>query len=418
MAESSTPRFDLPRYTDPLVDTFSMDELDRISARVEDRGAIDRQGTLANRPAAGVRGTYYFATDGGGAGAGALFRDTGAGWRLLAEFDADGGHLVRRQFGDNTKLPADTPTTYPLGLSIVLADSAARPEWGAATGVAGSYLILTHRGNAAGSYVTQEAVKQDDGRTFVRMGNADGTGWTGFRELVRADGQDVSGNISVAPGHNLRGAVSLIHGMLAKPGTDGGDTYPFGTSAFVYGSGAAGWPEAFGTVLTHHYQSDFGRVFQEVLGTSGQRYTRRWNPGAPGSWTPFRTDPLGHFANEVVNAQTTSTTYVDTPSGPTFSFVAGPTGRTLVYVGGGLSNSTTIHTALAPVLTRDSDGVVTMSASDRYAIMHHGTQVERTTKLMQITLTPGASYTGKTQMRVGGASTGTVNEPQLGVVAL
>lgn len=325
--------------------------------------------------------------------------------------------LVRNQLASNSKVPADAPSTYPFGRTTHANGGTSRPEWGTATGVVGSYVVTTER--AATGYAEQRARKVEDGRTFVRTGSADDTGWGVFRETVRAAGEDVVGAISVAPGHNLRGALLMNHGMLAKNGTDGGDTYPFGTSAFVYGSGATGWPESFGMVITHHYQSDGGRLFQEVLGTSGTRYTRRWNPGAAPVWQPFRTDPTGDFVNAVVNAQTTSTGYVDTPSGPSFTFTGGPMGKAFIIIGGGLANSGNAHTILAPHLTRVDDGVVTMSAQDRYSVMHYGTQVGRFSKIMQLNLTHGAAYTLKTQMRVAtSGTTGTVNEPQVGVISL
>jgi hypothetical protein len=51
-----------------------MDRLDAVAAR-------DDQGTLANRPAAGIRGRYYFATDDTTISLnGSLYRDTGTIW--------------------------------------------------------------------------------------------------------------------------------------------------------------------------------------------------------------------------------------------------------------------------------------------------------------------------------------------------
>jgi hypothetical protein len=54
-----------------------MDRLDLVAAR-------DDQGTLANRPAAGIRGRYYFATDDTTiSSSGSLYRDTGTIWVVV-----------------------------------------------------------------------------------------------------------------------------------------------------------------------------------------------------------------------------------------------------------------------------------------------------------------------------------------------
>lgn len=56
-------------------DPFTRAQMTADHVAIGELAAIDRQGTLAARPAAGVRGTYYSASD-----TGQLFRDNGATW--------------------------------------------------------------------------------------------------------------------------------------------------------------------------------------------------------------------------------------------------------------------------------------------------------------------------------------------------
>lgn len=84
MAETFTPRFGLIQWGAPT-DGPSRLEFDTAFSQLETLGAIDKQGTLAARPAAGVIGTYYWATD-----VPALFRDDGSAWYSVGStgFDA------------------------------------------------------------------------------------------------------------------------------------------------------------------------------------------------------------------------------------------------------------------------------------------------------------------------------------------
>lgn len=73
-----TPTARLGINTWPLgTDQYLRAQRNADAAKLDDLVAIDLQGTLAGRPAAGIRGRYYFATDDNG---GRLYRDTGAAW--------------------------------------------------------------------------------------------------------------------------------------------------------------------------------------------------------------------------------------------------------------------------------------------------------------------------------------------------
>lgn len=77
MAESDSPRFGLRRWS-AGTDTPSRVEFDQGHANIDDLGAIDKQGTFAARPAAAIRGTYYWDTTNE-----YLWRDNGSGWRVI-----------------------------------------------------------------------------------------------------------------------------------------------------------------------------------------------------------------------------------------------------------------------------------------------------------------------------------------------
>lgn len=82
MAITQTPRVGLNQWGaggDPFVRAQRNDD----NAALEDKVALDAQGTFADRPApaAANRGLYYFVN--AGANVGKLYRSTGAAWTLL-----------------------------------------------------------------------------------------------------------------------------------------------------------------------------------------------------------------------------------------------------------------------------------------------------------------------------------------------
>lgn len=87
MAVTTSPRLLLTRWS-AGTDPFTRAQLDQDFADLDNLAAIDIQGTLAARPAPGVRGRYYFATDDG---PGRLYRDTGSAWTLINVASALGG---------------------------------------------------------------------------------------------------------------------------------------------------------------------------------------------------------------------------------------------------------------------------------------------------------------------------------------
>lgn len=85
MAETRTPRLSLPSYS-AGTDAFSRLDWQDLVNSLEANAAADVQDTLANRPPAGIRGRYFYATDNGG-----LYRDTGTVWVELNPARSIGG---------------------------------------------------------------------------------------------------------------------------------------------------------------------------------------------------------------------------------------------------------------------------------------------------------------------------------------
>lgn len=77
MAKTITTRFGLTRWS-ASTDAPLRTDFDTSFGQIESIGAIDRSGTLAARPAAGIVGTLYTATD-----TGAMYRDDGTQWRTI-----------------------------------------------------------------------------------------------------------------------------------------------------------------------------------------------------------------------------------------------------------------------------------------------------------------------------------------------
>lgn len=78
MVESRTPRVGLPQWS-AGTDGPSRADFNEAFAALETLTAIDQQGTLAQRPAAGKRGRWWYDT-----GNGFVYRDTGTAWVTVA----------------------------------------------------------------------------------------------------------------------------------------------------------------------------------------------------------------------------------------------------------------------------------------------------------------------------------------------
>ncbi len=198
MAVTDGPRFGLTRWgvgADPL----SRAQMDGDHAALEALAAIAIQGLAADRPAAGAGRRFYFATD-----TRLLSYDTGAAWLEVAEVDAGGLRIIRRQLPTN-KLGSDAPGTYPLGFSYFVTDSPFPP---APTGwpVDTNAHVTTVVGLAARA---EQMFAATDGRRWMRAstGGASPT-WTAWREiLARNPDGIVPGGVTFDGGVTARGVV-------------------------------------------------------------------------------------------------------------------------------------------------------------------------------------------------------------------
>lgn len=88
MAVVLQPRTDLPQWTDGD-DPVTRDQFDAAFAALEQRMALFVQGTVDSRPAVGIEGRFFWATD-----TKVLFYDDGATW-TVAGAGADSGGSSR-----------------------------------------------------------------------------------------------------------------------------------------------------------------------------------------------------------------------------------------------------------------------------------------------------------------------------------
>lgn len=89
MVETISPRVGLVRYSADA-DSPSRADWETTMAALEDKTAVDLQGTFAARPAAGTRGRYYWATD-----RDVLYRDTGTAWKAVGPGEGPAAFVYR-----------------------------------------------------------------------------------------------------------------------------------------------------------------------------------------------------------------------------------------------------------------------------------------------------------------------------------
>lgn len=83
MPITDSPRLGLTRWSDPT-DPFRRSQIDADNAQLDATVAAYGQGTFNARPAAGLEGRFYYATD-----TATLYYDTGAAWKSLTGQWAD-----------------------------------------------------------------------------------------------------------------------------------------------------------------------------------------------------------------------------------------------------------------------------------------------------------------------------------------
>lgn len=135
MTVDTDGRFGLTSWsagTDPLTRA----QLTASMLAIADLGAIDRQGLEAARPASGIRGTYYYATD-----TRRLWRDNGTGWTEVPTLTSAGALRI----GDTARTAA-TVVSHRLAVSTDAASSPAVGLMGAPAQTAALVSLFTSSG--------------------------------------------------------------------------------------------------------------------------------------------------------------------------------------------------------------------------------------------------------------------------------
>lgn len=163
MAVTTSTRLGLTRWS-AGTDPFGRTQLDGDHQKLDDLVAIDKTGTAAARPAFGIRGQYYYATD-----TSVLYRDTGTAWVAVNTDDievfASEGSLSVKQGKGRFRWPfavqvlgvAATVNTPPNGAAAIIdVNRAAAASLGTLTTI---YTTQANRPSiAAAAYASTETV--------------------------------------------------------------------------------------------------------------------------------------------------------------------------------------------------------------------------------------------------------------------
>lgn len=148
MAVTLSPRLGLNRWSAGS-DPFNRVQLDADHQKLDDLVAIDLQGTMASRPAFGIRGRYYFATDNG-----VLYRDTGTAWVGVNDLSSAVSAATLTTKGDLLVRNNAGPTRQGVGANrtMLLADSVQGNgvRWGKNPELA-AYSEVSQTANASGA---------------------------------------------------------------------------------------------------------------------------------------------------------------------------------------------------------------------------------------------------------------------------
>ena len=281
MAITNSPRLGIERWSHGTDRHPPRAVWDAQQAILDDLVAIDRQyATLADRPAAGVRGTYCWVEE-----TGILYRDDGAQWRPIVQFGGGAGAAVvvggSGSEGTSSRT-ARADHSHPLPLATASAHGAMRKEDKALLDAA------THVSNA--SAIVR---RSSDNSVAVRTiyGLADPTG---------ADHATRKGYVD--------GLVGGVHVPTTIPPTANLDAY---TTSGVYvqnqhagATGGTNYPTAQAGLLEVHVTGTF--VFQRYTvtrlasGTDADTVYRRTRYN--GEWGPWQQSARASYVDEVAGA--------------------------------------------------------------------------------------------------------------------
>lgn len=281
MAITNTPRLGIERWSHGTDRHPPRAVWDAQQAILDDLVAIDRQyPRLADRPAAGVRGTYCWVEENG-----VLYRDDGAQWRPIVQFGGGAGAavVVGGSGAEGTSArTARADHSHPLPLATASAhggmSSADKKKLDGATSAA-TASTLAQRDSAGGAAFSA-----------VTASSAPSTA----AHLTRKDYVD--------------GLVGGVHVPTMIPSGANLDAY---TTSGVYvqtshASAQAGtnYPTPHAGLLTVHAASSF--VFQEYTATNlspGLDRNSAWRRTRyNGSWGAWEQSPTARYVDEVAGA--------------------------------------------------------------------------------------------------------------------
>lgn len=281
MAITNSPRLGIERWSHGTDRHPPRAVWDAQQAILDDLVAIDRQyATLADRPAAGVRGTYCWVE-----ATGVLYRDDGSQWRPIVQFGGGAGAavVVGGSGAEGTSArTARADHSHPLPLATASAHGAMRREDkakldGATSAATASTLAQRDSaGGAAFSAVTASAAPST------------------AAHLTRRDYVD--------------GLVGGVHVPTTIPSGANLDAY---TTSGVYvqnqhtsAQAGSNYPVPYAGLLTVHASS--GLVFQEYTATNlnpGLDRNAAWRRTRyNGAWGGWEQSPTARYVDEVAGA--------------------------------------------------------------------------------------------------------------------
>lgn len=228
MAESFTPRFGLIQWG-ARTDAPSRAEFNMLTTQYETLSAIDKQDVLASRPAAGVRGTYFWDTTNG-----ALSRDDGSSWSGVGGRGMDASYISSAVGNRPITLNAPSGQTANLLTANVNAVPVAEITAAGSFVSAGSYtgkslsmvnataanVVLDSKGAASQSADLLRLRNSSDANMF-RVGS---TGIVSGQSFQIANGTAVLGAVSSS---NVTGSLFSGSAALEVVGVTGGASNTF-----------------------------------------------------------------------------------------------------------------------------------------------------------------------------------------------
>ena len=281
MAITNSPRLGIERWSHGTDRHPPRAVWDAQQAILDDLVAIDRQyATLADRPAAGVRGTYCWVEENG-----VLYRDDGAQWRPIVQFGGGAGAAVVAGGSGAEGTSARTARadhSHPLPLATASAHGAMRKE---------DKALLDGATSAA---------------TASTLAQRDSAGGAAFSAVTASAAPSTAAHLTRRD--YVDGLVGGVHVPTVIPSGANLDAY---TTSGVYvqnqhTSAQAGtnYPVPYAGLLTVHASSAL--VFQEYTATNlnpGLDRNAAWRRTRyNGSWGAWEQSPTARYVDEAAGA--------------------------------------------------------------------------------------------------------------------